>query len=65
MYIRIVQITKLGTAMPKVANIMMSLSSILPRLSAAMEPSGTPIRSESIIDIPPTLAETGNFEDII
>ena len=65
MYIRIVQITKLGTAMPNVANIMMSLSSILPRLSAAMEPRGTPIRSESIIDIPPTLAETGNFEDII
>ena len=64
-YIRIVQITKLGIAIPHVLNTIMMSSTIVPRLKAAILPNGTPTRTAVKIAMPPTLADTGNFDAMI
>ncbi len=64
-YIRSVQITKLGTAIPQVETTLIKLSRNLPRFNAAIQPSGIPTHSASSTEIPPNRAETGNFSVII
>ena len=57
--------TKLGTAMPQVAMKMTTLSAHLPRLNAAMLPSGMPTQTAVRIESPPRRADTGNLVAMI
>ena len=57
--------TKLGTAIPRVARTLRILSTAVPRLYAATTPSGMPSRSDTSTAIPPTFADTGNFVEMI
>ena len=59
------QITKLGTAIPHVEMTLSRLSRNFPRFKAAIHPSGMPTHNATSTEIPPTLAETGNFIMII
>ena len=60
-YIRTVQITKLGTAIPQVATTLIILSKVLPLFNAARHPRGIPSSKDTNTETPPTFAETGNF----
>ena len=64
-YMSSVQITKLGTAIPQVAITLIMLSAGLPLFKAAILPRGIPRTSATSTDMPPTLADTGNFEEMM
>ena len=49
------------TAIPQVEKTLIRLSRNFPRFKAAIQPSGMPKHNATSTEMPPTLAEIGNF----